>query len=304
VRWYAFNPLVLLVGVWTFDAVMVAFLLAALWLAEHEHWARSSLAVALGAATKFIPLVVLPCVVLAILLRPAPVARNLRTLAAALLAAGVTCVLLVWPVRDGVLYVLGFHAARFGAGLTFQQSWFAWAQQSAGIDWQPGWQLYASRELGAMVLPLALLSAGVVLTWRSVQLSTGFLVLVLAFLVGSKLVNEPYVVAPLALATVELARRPSTRLRACRELLWVVAFAYAMLNTPVLAFGMSAVQHVLPDLAGEINLWADAYRFFRGTPEAALPYALLGTTFTLLAALTMWVVCRTAWHTRHEVTHG
>jgi hypothetical protein len=278
--------------------------LAALWLAEREQWVASSLAVALGAATKFVPLVVLPCLVLAILRRRAPATDRVRTLIAALLAAGGALLLLVWPVADGVLEVLRFHAARFGAGLTFQEGWLAWAQRLSDADWQPAWQLYASSQLGALVLPLALLTAGVLMTWRTIQLSTGFLVLVLAFLVGSKLVNEPYVLAPVALATVELARRASNGLRACRELLWVVAFSYAVLNTPLWAFVMSATQQVLPDLAGEIGLLAGAYRFFRGTPEAAIPYALLGTSFTVLAALTMWVVCRAAWRAGPEVVRG
>jgi hypothetical protein len=264
-RWYAFNPLVLLVGVWTFDSVMVAFLLLGLVFAERRRWALAGVALALGAATKFVPIVALPAVLLGLAAWEVPLRRRVQLAISTCLACALTFGLLIWPVFDGLVYALRFHAQRFGAGLSLAQAWITWAQQLPNVDWQPRWQLYAS---------------------------IGFLVLVLAFLVGSKVVNEPYALAPVALCTVVLAQRPSRALRECRALLWIVPFAYAMVNTPVWAFFFSLLQNVAPGTSAGIAAWADAFRYFRSYPEASVAYASLGIAFCLIAALSMWFVAR------------
>ncbi len=291
-RWYAFNPLVLLVGIWTFDSVAVTFLLAALAMAERKHWTSSGTILALGAATKFFPLVVLPSVFLAIATCPHPISARLRSLVSTALAAVLTIALLTWPVRDGVAYALRFHAERFAAGLTFEQGWRAWAQHFPTVDWQPAWYLYASADLGALTLPLTLVGAGFLLTLRPVPLRRGFLILTVTFLIGSKVVNEPYTLAPVALITAELARNSSRGLRICRTLLWMTAFLYAALNTPLFAFGFSALQQISPNSVSDIRTWAEAYRLFRGTAEAAVPYAVLGATFSAILVVTGWVAWR------------
>jgi hypothetical protein len=291
-RWYAFNPLVLLVGVWTFDSVMVAFLLLGLVFATRRRWMFAGVALALGTATKFVPLVALPAVLFGIAACEVPPKRRMQLAVSTCLVCGVTFGLLCWPVFDGLLYVLRFHAQRFGAGLSLAQVWITWAQQLPNVDWQPRWQLYASIEFGGLQLPLALLAAAYLLTRARVSIAGAFLVLVLAFLVGSKVVNEPYALAPVALCTVVLAQRPSRALRECRTLLWIVPFAYAIVNTPLWAFFFSLLQNVAPGTTASIPAWADAFRFFRGYPEASVAYAALGMAFCLIAALSMWFVAR------------
>jgi hypothetical protein len=291
-RWYAFNPFVLLVGVWTFDSMMVALLLLGLLLGQHQRWVLAGGALALGGATKFIPLAVLPALVVAILYRERSWQRGIASVMITLSAVSGVLAVLIAPVADDVLYVLKFHAQRFGTGLSVEQLWATWAQQSASMDWQPGWQLYASVEAGAWLLPLALMGACMIVLRARLALETAFLVLVLAFLAGAKVVNEAYALVAVALATVELARRPSSGLRTCRTLLWLVPLAFAMLNTPVWAFLLSALQQLQPGSATAIHDWLDAYRVFRAVPQSSLPYALLGLAFEVVLATAIWIAAR------------
>jgi hypothetical protein len=291
-RWYAFNPFVLLVGVWTFDPVMVAFLLLGLLLAVQQRWVLAGAALALGGATKFVPLAVLPALVVAILYRQRTWQRGIARVLVSLTACCAVLAVLIAPVADDFVYVLRFHAQRFGTGLTVEQIWATWAQQFAMLDWQPGWQLYASVQTGALLLPLALLGACVVMLRARLPIETAFLVLVLAFLAGAKVVNEAYVLVAVALATVELARRPSPGMANCRTLLWLVAFVYAALNTPAWAFLLSAIQQVQPTSGPAIQDWLDGYRQFRALPGSSLPYAVLGVVFEAVLAIGIWVAAR------------
>jgi hypothetical protein len=218
--------------------------------------------------------------------------RGIARVLVALTACSAVLVVLIAPVADSFLYVLRFHAQRFGSGLTVEQIWATWAQQSALADWQPGWQLYASVETGALLLPLVLLGGGMVMLRARLPIETAFLVLVLAFLAGAKVVNEAYALVAVALATVELARRPSPGMRMCRTLLWLVPLVYAGLNTPAWAFLLSAVQQVEPTSGPVIHTWLDAYRQFRALPGSSMPYALLGVIFEVVLAVAIWVAAR------------
>lgn len=293
-RWYAFNPLLLLVGVWTFDSVMVAFLLLALYWVERRRPLPAAAALGLGAATKFVALAALPAVLVAILAGGRSTTRAVVQTIAAVVVCAAAIAFVSWPVADGLAYVIQFQLQRLSAGLSLPQLLTGWSAPPAGIDWQPSVQAYASIELGSLLLPLALLAACfVIVRWR-VAASSAFLILVLAFLAGAKVVNEPYALSALALATVELERRPRSGMRLAHLLLWLVPFAYAMLNTPALAFGLSAVQQALPSITPSLHVWLDAYRTFRGLPEARLPYLALTVLFEVGIAVAWWSVVRSA----------
>ena len=291
-RWYAFNPLVLLVGAWTFDPVMVALLLAAVLLAERRRWAWAGVAIACGGAAKLVPLLALPAMALAILAENAPVRDRALALGRLLGATALALALLLWPVWDGVRQTLAYQTSRFAIGLTAQQLWRTWAQQLPNTDWEPRWQLYASGLLGNLLLPLLLLAACWLLCRRQLPVRTGTLILVLAFLAGSKVVNEPYALAPVALLTAVLAARPDERLRACRGLLWIVAFGYAVIQIPIWSLGFSMARQLAPAIGPALTRWAVAYRVFINEPQAAWPYALLGTAFTVLTLATLWCAWR------------
>ena len=291
-RWYAVNPLVLLIGVWTFDSVMVFFLLLAIFFADRKRWFPASVALGLGAATKYIPLVVLPAFIVSILLSAASWREVLRAGTTLALGLGGTLAALVLPFAGGVAYALQFQTARFGGNLTVEQLWRIWARLAEYPGWQDSWQLYASTILGALLLPLALLVGCWIIVHSPGGIAANCLMLVLAFLAGSKLVNEPYVLAALALLTVEVDHYRSDLLVGCRSIMWILALAYASVNTPLWAFFFSMAQQLSAPAGQAIRTWVDSYRLFLGEPQAAYPFALLGVAFWLLILLTAWAVWR------------
>jgi len=291
-RRYAFNPLVLLVGIWTFDAVMVAFLLLGLYWAERGRPTLSGVAIALGAATKFVPLVALPVVLLSTLDSTLPLRRRVAQCVITLLTCLGVLALVVWPVLDGVVYVVQFQLQRFGAGLSLAQTPTTLAGPNG--DWRPPVDAYASAELGGLVLPLTLLAGSyLVVRWR-LSVNSAFFVLVLAFLAGAKVVNEPYALSALALGTIELDRRPTSTLEAGYLLLWLAPFAYAMLNTPAWGFLLSELQWAVPTLTAGIDVWLHAYGTFRSLPEARWPYTLITVAFDVGICTAVWSVLRSA----------
>src|SRR5207237_2095885 len=230
-----------------FDAVMVAFLLLALYWAEQRRPLRASPALGLGAATKFVALAALPAVLLGILDDDRrPIGRRILQVVMAMLTCGAVVALVTAPVADGVAYVIQFQLQRFGAGLSLPQLLTTWSSPTPVGDWQPSLEAYASVEMGGLLLALALLTACLVIVHWRLPLSSAFLILVLAFLAGAKIVNEPYALSALALATVELERRPSWGMQLGLHLLGVVPLAYALLNPPGGAFGLSVALDVLP----------------------------------------------------------
>jgi hypothetical protein len=236
--------------------------------------------------------VALPVLLLTILV--AEDHRRSKIASAGALVAGtvLSLAVLIAPVADGVRYTLAFHADRFGTGLTVQEMLSWWAQSLARFDWQPSLPLYLTVFLGPWTLVLAILVAAWAVVGRLPSLRIGVLVFVLAFLVGSKLVNEPYVVAAVALSTVALAQQPSNGLRGCRTLLWGLAFAYAVLNLPPWAFFTSALQQLAHGTTPAIALWASAYVVARSGLEAIVPFALLGTAFTATAVAAAVIALR------------
>lgn len=284
-KWYAFNPLVLLAGIWTFDAVMVLFLLLAILLAERHQWIFAGLALGLGTATKFIPLVALPAFGLRILASDTSGRSKAASFGALFAGILVSLAVTIAPALEGVRYVLEFHADRFGQGLSVDQILWLGIQPQLGRDWVTPAPLYATPLLGQLSLAVALLAAAWAISRRASSLRTGVLVMFLAFLVGSKLVNEPYVLIALASLTVVLAAHPSEKLRTCRTFLWGLGFAYAVLNMPPWAFFLSVLQQVIGGSAAVATRWADAYRVFHASWEALAPLAALALAFGLTAAL-------------------
>src|SRR5262249_1281459 len=93
-RWYWLNPYVLLVGLWTFDAVMVALALGGLAAALRQRWLLAGVLLGAGAAVKFVP-ALLVLGVLSWALRPSP--RPLSALVSAGRPAHVAVSVLLLP---------------------------------------------------------------------------------------------------------------------------------------------------------------------------------------------------------------
>lgn len=219
-KWYLLNPYVLLIGAWTFDPVMVALLLGGLVAAKHHRWALAGVLLGLGAAIKFVPALLIPVVMLSAWrsssspLRSATLADG-RALAPARAAAlvgacavaafGVVCA----PWLDGVMYVLQFHAARVGGGMSWQSVWGAlsWIDPFADLA---AVRLYLSAQIGSLTLVSCVLLATWLAWLRGLDLWRMALVVLLAYLAGSKLVNEAYPLPALALAVAVIGASSST----------------------------------------------------------------------------------------------
>src|SRR5262249_20819872 len=148
---YWLNPYVLLVGLWTFDAVMVALALGGLAAALRQRWLLAGVLLGAGAAVKFVPLLLVP-VVLLWALRTSP--RPLSALVAVSLGV------LVLPWWEQVLYVLQFHGDRVGGGMSWQAIWGALAWIDPFVDLAPIYA-YTSAAIGFLTLGTAVLLA----TW-------------------------------------------------------------------------------------------------------------------------------------------
>ncbi|MBI2756915.1 MAG: hypothetical protein HYX52_09430 [Chloroflexi bacterium] len=231
-RWYLFNPYVLLVGLWTFDGVMVALLLAGLALAERGRWAASGVALGLGASVKFVPALLVPAVALWAV-RATPGWMRAATLTS--LASAAAFLAVSGPWLDGLRYVLEFHAARVGGGMAWQAIWGALAWIDPFADLAPVY-LYLSAQIGTLTLTGMLVLTAWVAWWRRLDLLDTSLALLLAYLAGSKLVNEAYALPAVALAAIAVARRPSPDKAVLLLGLWVLPLAFTAVSVPAWGF--------------------------------------------------------------------
>lgn len=279
-RSYLLNPYVLLVGLWTFDPVMLAFMLGAVVAAARHRWLIAGVLVGLGAAVKFTAaLLVLPVALIALRSASAPTRRAILVA----VAASATFFLVCLPWLDGVKYVVEFHARREGGGLSWQTLWRALAG-SAPVHLD---QVSFSAQLGAVTLVAALGTAACLIWVRRLNLVEACPVVVLAFLAGSKLVNEVYALPAFVLASI-LATSGDRNAILLAAGLWIVPFFFALSDVPAWAFFIAPAQAlglISPDTA-----WA--YRFAYGVIFSQLPFLLgiLGAGFQVFCLWGIWQI--------------
>lgn len=271
-RWWLFNPYVLLASAWTFDSIMVALLLAGLLAAARGRWALSGGLLGVGAAVKFVPAVLVPVICLWALRASH---RPLRSALAAGFSSIATFAVICGPWWQGVAYVLSFHGGRPGGGMSWQSLWSALQWLEPLRDFTP-MLLYGSAQIGYLTLSGALL-VGLWLTWLwRLDLVEMCLGLMLAYLVGTKLVNEVYALPALALALVVCARRPSANGTLLIRVLWCLPLLFALVNVPAWGFFLAPAAAL-----GLVNL-EQARVFHDGY---VLTYRLLSPCLTLIGAL-------------------
>jgi len=283
-RWYLFNPYVLLCGVWTFDAVMLALSLGGLAAAERRRWALAGVLLGLGAAVKFVPaLFVVSVVFWAVRQASAPVRSVAITAVAATLSFLLVC--LLW--QDGVRQVLLFHATRSGGGMSWQGVWGAVAWNLPFADLSPI-TLYLSAQIGTLTLGSSLLAATLVAWQRELDLVETSLVMMLGYLAGSKLVNEVYPLPAVVLAAIVVSRRPSTEMGLLVLALWATPLLFSTINVPVWGFlvaPMRAAGFVSVDAIREFHAgYVQTYR------SLSIALALVGAAFQALCLWAIWQV--------------
>ncbi|HUZ78822.1 MAG TPA: hypothetical protein VMV93_14675 [Chloroflexota bacterium] len=237
-RWYLFNPYVLLVCLWTFDPVMMPLLLGGLLAAERGRWTLSGMLLGLGGAVKFVPLLFLAPVCLWAMRRSRTRWRS------AVFAAGggaVAFAVVCLPWWNGVQFALAFQAGRAGGSMSWQSIWNALGWWQPLADFRTV-HLSLSAGIGDLTLSGALLVT-LWLTWlRQLDLWDMSLALMLAYLAGSKLVNEVYPLPALALAAICLARGASPARQRLVLALWVTPLVFALINVPFWGFVVSPAE--------------------------------------------------------------
>jgi len=275
-RSYLLNPYVLLMSAWMFDSVMVLCLLIGVFLAERRRMFWAGVAIGLGASTKLVPVLALPAIVLwALRSLPAPMAPVARLGAGFVMAFALLC----WPVADGLAYVLQFHAERRGGGLTWQGAWLGATWWLPDFDWQPI-LISVSPSVGTAALGLTLLLALTIGWVRALNVRTYTLILLLAYLIGAKLVNEVYALPVVCLALLESTHRGGASRLVAARLLWLIPLLYAAVNVPVWGFFIpvaDALGLVTPD---EVKALHEIRMLIIGQTWILL--AVLGLAFTML----------------------
>lgn len=227
-RDYLLNPYVLLIsGAWTFDAIMIVGLLLGAYYLQRGKFVQSGVALAFGTMVKFIPAVAAPVFVLYLIKRKRP----LREIVLFVVAYGVACLIFLGPFLQGLLYVTSFHGGRVGGGMNWQMYWRLWRFFPKGTNLDP--MAMAIGAFGTPTLVIALL-LGYWYAFKSQEMRFNRMIIVtlLAFFVGSKLVNEQYALVIFPFMYLE-ARRMGGAWRWFYRLFWIVPLAYAIMRVPI-----------------------------------------------------------------------
>jgi hypothetical protein len=247
-RDYLLNPYVLLVSAaWTFDAVMVLGLVAGVYWLQQGKLARSGAVLAFGTMVKFIPVVAVPTVLIYLIKKKRP----LGEIVTFLVAYGVACVVLLGPFLNGLIYVTQFQASRSGGGMNWEMAW-NYPQLWPGDVYVPPISV-AIGAFGTPTLIIVLLCAYWYLFKTTMSLNRMIVVTLLAFLIGSKLVNEQYALVLLPFVYIE-AHRLGGIWRWFVRLLWIIPIAYTVMHVPIDHFLWLLYHTVLGDSVNVIAL--------------------------------------------------
>jgi hypothetical protein len=291
-RGYLLNPYVLLIsGAWTFDAVMVfALVLGVYWLQRSRlGWAGVSLAV--GTMVKFVPAFIVPTCALYLIKRR----RTPREVALFLASYMAACLAMAAPFVRGLLDAVGFQSARNGGGMNFQVLWTLW-RLFPGQNTAP--TLYALAAFGTLTLVIALLLAYWYTYMAEMSLNRMVLVTLLAYLLGTKLVNEQYVLAIVPFTLIEALRMGGVW-RRYHAAVWITALAFAIMHVPIDHF-LWPLYHTLfgarADIIATTGLTGFQSHVFLWNDSDIQPLVVLALAlwFSMLCALGIWLAGRPA----------
>ena len=274
---YVLNPYVIFVsGVWFFDAIMVFFLLLGVYLFQRGHMFWSGAALAMGTLVKYVPVVAVPVLLIALI----QARRPLRETVALSGAFVLTCGLLLAPVWEGFVFMAGFQASRVAAGMSWNSLWFflaTWFPQTPAFS-----RMYLlSGEVQNWLLPVGLLLAYLELWRRPRSVEQGVLIALLAYLVSTKVVNEvhPLVIVPFLLLV--LAQQETSGGHTLYQLLWSIPLAWAFVFVPLSSFLLPFIGDINPSLASGLVRVTKLYPYY----ELAPLLVLTGAAYSLLCLI-------------------
>lgn len=285
-RDYLLNPYVLIIsGAWTFDAIMVLGLVAGVYYIQRGKYVKAGVALAFGTMVKFFPALIVPTVVIFLIKKKRP----LHEIFVFLLAYGVACLLFLGPFLRGFLAVLSFHSSRLGGGMNWQ------TPLSEGSMFFPhvavGPILAAIGYFGTPMLIIVLLLAYWYAFVTSMSFNRMIVVTLLAFFVGSKLVNEQYALIIFPFAFLE-AYRTKGAWRWFHLLLWVIPVAFTFFRVPIDHFFWLLYRTVFGERAAIISVtgitgFEAAFVPWKHALVKVLCIVILGTGFFLLSLIAM-----------------
>ncbi len=227
-RAFFLNAFVILVSAaWMIDGLMTLATVAALYLVVKRRYALAGCALALGALTKWTPGILWPAIGLWLVHQQVAWRRQASFHGAFLL----TLAMVIAPFWEGVLLAAQFHALRPGGNMNPHNLLYV-LQQFSREDMV--WYFHVlSPYIGAITLPLTLGAAYLVQMRRSMPLPTAACLTVVAFFLGSKQLNEPYVFLLLPLLLWETAERPSDVKVFLFRAMYAMPLAFAIFNIPI-----------------------------------------------------------------------
>ncbi|MBI4260759.1 MAG: hypothetical protein HY658_09370 [Actinobacteria bacterium] len=238
-RRFFLNPYVILVsGAWMFDSLPALTVVAAIWAGRRRRWGWAGALLGAGAVLKFLPAVLLPAFLL-VAWRESGGRRAARAVA----GFAAVAVPRTLPFLPGVMDVLRFHATRPGGGLTVFQAFRLVPAFRDGLLLEPQ---AAGSALGALLLAAAMGGAVAWLLVRPMSLERASILMLAAFLLGSKVVNEQYVFLLVPLLLLELSRLSTERRELAYGLAWSLPLGFAAMNVPFLMFLVPLGLHVAP----------------------------------------------------------
>lgn len=233
---FLLNPYVIIISAtWMFDSIMAFFLLLGVYLIKKEKLTLSSMAIAAGFLIKFVPLFLLPTLLIYIWKKfGTKVAVNY------LLVFVVVSAIFIAPYWQGFKEVLDFHASRVSGGLTIQllaqQIPYRISDKPLYLsDTQP-YFLYAIPEVASLIFYL-----GFIFTWYLVlkydfSLQKTVIIGFVGYLLFAKIVNEQYVLSLLPFIIWDMIERPHPIKTTIYNLLWTMPLAFAAINVPLFSF--------------------------------------------------------------------
>lgn len=285
-RRFFLNPLVILVSAtWTVDALIALPVIWSVDLLRRARYVASAAALAAGTLIKFMPAVLLPAVLLH--LWHSGVSR--RTIVAYGGTFAVVCAVIVAPFWSGFREVLLFQAIRPGANLSIHVVLYPLAIltriDGRTLDYLAN---VASPVIGTITLVAALALAYAHLARRARPLSQVMIILLLAFLLGSKVVNESYVYLLIPLLLLELRERPSESKEVGFKILYALPLAFAFVNVPIL-YAVAPLYRYF--WRGPFPVSYDWNRAFPVTAHAIL-IPVLAAAFVAGCAYVIWIMIR------------
>jgi len=290
-RRFFLNPLVILVSAtWTVEALMALGVILSIYLLRRERYLASAVALAAGTLIKFLPGVLMPAVLLYLWHRGVP-RRTIVAYAATFLAI---CAAVVAPFWTGFREVLLFQLVRPGANLSVHLVLYP-LNQFTRLDIRYLANV-VSPLIGVITQTAALVLVYAYLARRVHSLTQTCVITLIAFLLGSKVVNEPYLYVLVPLLALELGEHPSEAKEVMYKLLYALPLAFAFVNVPIVYIAAPFYRYFWK------GSYPVSYDWARAFPLEWHAVLLIGLAFSFIVACAYSIVVIAREGTHAEVS--